>query len=128
MSQSQYRHITILRLISQGRDIVAGMSGRKRDGAPASGPEALVRAPLFIREVPGDTPRERLAWLLDFAYLDLRDVDEATHSKLWSLLTGLVRDVTKGRWQVPFSEKPEREAFRLLKSGRRARVSREARL
>ena len=76
-----------------------------------------MRAPLLMREVPGDTPRERLAWLLDVAYLDLRDVDEATHSKLWSLFTGLVRDVTKGRWRVPFSEKPEREAFRLLKSG-----------
>jgi hypothetical protein len=93
------------------------MSRRKRDGAPPTSRETLTRAPLLIREVPGDTPRERLAWLLDFAYLDLGNADEATHSKLWSLLTGLVRDVTKGRWRVPFSEKPEREAFRLLKSG-----------
>jgi hypothetical protein len=92
------------------------MGRRKRDVAPSSR-ETLSRGPLLIREVPGDTPRERLAWLLDLAHLDLRDVDEATHSRLWSLLTGLVRDVTKGRWRVPFSEKPQREAFRLLKSG-----------
>src|SRR5712692_8236186 len=73
---------------------------------------------LPITDVIGATPRERLAWLLEFAYLDLQSIDRAAHSALWGLLAGLVKDATRGQWRVPDSERPEREAFRLLKSGR----------
>lgn len=88
---------------------------RARDERARSGPVGRIGLP--ISDVVGATSREQLAWLLGFSYLDLGDVNEATHAKLWDMLAGLVRDVTKGHWRVPESPKPEREAFRLMKSG-----------
>jgi hypothetical protein len=94
---------------------VRGMDRTRDERAQRSGP--IGRTGLPISDLIGATSRERLAWLLEFAYIDLGNVNEAAHAKLWSLLAGLVRDVTKGHWRVPDSSKPEREAFRLLKSG-----------